>query len=735
MKNIYSVFKNIINGQDSLEWALDLNDDDLNDKENERKEEIFKVIKSDIEKLPNREIKGKPLVSIIIVNRETEKLEELIESFQKCKFYDNYEIIIVDALSDGHLTEYVEKWKKKMALTVVNNKKKITTSMMNNAGVKKAKGEYFVFLDNNVIVSDRWLDELLYAYQNLPQAGIVSGRLIYPAMPKDNKNSGNSFCIQSTGIEIKGSIFEDAYFMQPFDVDNKKEICEADKEIKERVAVSGAMMLVSREVFNEIGPFDRKYNLGYESTDLCLHGFYKGYKNYYIPTSNAFFCDMENKLYDDETKDLKRIRKNVKVFKCVWQSYLLRQVIKDKIEENNIFTKNPLKITIIEPENDEKCRDLGESLSDKGYDVEYLEAEKLPHAVGIYTDVIVDGTNNTERSDYTDTRDSVIIVPIEKFDKLDADKFKDLVYEINDYVDPKGIDICGSMPNTEAIYNWGDYHYALALAKSLEKLGYHCTVKTRDEWYERSRNAYSIVLRGKYACYPKIEQKYSIMWNISHPDRVKVEEYNCFDMVYAASDVIEKQLKEKIKVPVKTLMQCTDPEVMTNVNEEAEKKYELLFVGNSRNVFRTILKDLLPTEHKLTVYGDGWDEFPVKDYVEAKYMPNEQVGQAYHDAKILLNDHWDDMKDNGIISNRIFDALAAGAFIISDDMPQLHKYFEGCLVTYRDREDLKNKIDYYLTHEDERKEIVGKGKKIVLRNHTFDARAKEISYDLENKKE
>ena len=225
------------------------------------------------------------------------------------------------------------------------------------------------------------------------------------------------------------------------------------------------------------------------------------------------------------------------------------------------------------------------------------------------------------------------------------------------------------------------------------------------------------------------------MWNISHPDRVKVEEYICFDMVYAASDVIEKQLKEKIKVPVKTLMQCTDPEVMTNVNEEAEKKYELLFVGNSRNVFRTILKDLLPTEHKLTVYGDGWDEFPVKDYVEAKYMPNEQVGQAYHDAKILLNDHWDDMKDNGIISNRIFDALAAGAFIISDDMPQLHKYFEGCLVTYRDREDLKNKIDYYLTHEDERKEIVGKGKKIVLRNHTFDARAKEISYDLENKKE
>lgn len=37
--------------------------------------------------------------------------------------------------------------KRKWPITVVNNKKKITTSMMNNAGVKKAKGEYFVFLD------------------------------------------------------------------------------------------------------------------------------------------------------------------------------------------------------------------------------------------------------------------------------------------------------------------------------------------------------------------------------------------------------------------------------------------------------------------------------------------------------------------------------------------------------------------------------------------------------------
>ena len=52
--------------------------------------------------------------------------------------------------------------------------------------------------------------------------------------------------------------------------------------------------------------------------------------------------------------------------------------------------------------------------------------------------------------------------------------------------------------------------------------------------------------------------------------------------------------------------------------------------------------------------------------------------------------------------------------------------FEGSIVTYNDENDLKEKINYYLTHEDERIKLAKKGQKIVLENHTFDHRIKKI---------
>ena len=134
----------------------------------------------------------------------------------------------------------------------------------------------------------------------------------------------------------------------------------------------------------------------------------------------------------------------------------------------------------------------------------------------------------------------------------------------------------------------------------------------------------------------------------------------------------------------------------------------------------------MPTEHKLTVIGRHWEEYPVQEYVVQDYISNDEVGQAYHDACILLNDHWDDMKEQGIISNRIYDALSAGAFVISDYMPEIDGSFKGAVVTYKDREDLLQKIDYYMEHEEERLEKVKLGQEIVRKEHTFYNRVEKI---------
>lgn len=329
------------------------------------------------------------------------------------------------------------------------------------------------------------------------------------------------------------------------------------------------------------------------------------------------------------------------------------------------------------------------------------------------------------------------ILQSEGFDYFEFGKYnKDFYYDKKEYAqyqrlnvverNKNVIDICAAMFDNDKKKMWGDYHYALAIKKAFEKRGYRANILTREHWYEKSDAQYVIVLRGvaEYTPWKATGQTY-IMWNISHPADVTIEEYNRYDYVFFASERMKEKLGNQIQPESGVLMQCMDPRVMQYVDKE-EKEYELLFVGNSRGVYRQILRDLLPTEHKLTVYGWQWDAFPVKQYVVADHIPNEQVGQAYHDAKILLNDHWDDMKEYGIISNRIFDALAVGAFVISDEVTGLEELFHGAVVTYRDKADLAEKIDYYLEHETERKEKATIGQELVQNQHTFDNRVDKM---------
>ena len=118
--------------------------------------------------------------------------------------------------------------------------------------------------------------------------------------------------------------------------------------------------------------------------------------------------------------------------------------------------------------------------------------------------------------------------------------------------------------------------------------------------------------------------------------------------------------------------QCTDPEIFKPY-KDAKYHHQLLFVGNSRNVFRKALKYLIPTKYDLAVYGTLWEKFIDKKYIKAQYINNDEVYKYYSNADIVLNDHWDSMRENGFISNRIFDVLACNGFILIDNVDGLEK--------------------------------------------------------------
>jgi spore maturation protein CgeB len=151
--------------------------------------------------------------------------------------------------------------------------------------------------------------------------------------------------------------------------------------------------------------------------------------------------------------------------------------------------------------------------------------------------------------------------------------------------------------------------------------------------------------------------------------------------------------------------------------------HELLFVANYRPD-RPIVEWLLPTERDLAVYGNDWDTHGLDPrYHRGRHILNADLRRFYSSASIVLNDTWEDMRAAGFISNRIYDALACGAFVLSDDVAGLADEFDGGVAVYRDAAGLREAVERYLDEPALRADIAARGRSAVLERHTFERRA------------
>lgn len=101
-------------------------------------------------------------------------------------------------------------------------------------------------------------------------------------------------------------------------------------------------------------------------------------------------------------------------------------------------------------------------------------------------------------------------------------------------------------------------------------------------------------------------------------------------------------------------------------------------------------------------------------------------------AKLTVNVHGDFMRYGG--NMRLFEAAGSGIFQIADDLPGTREWFtEGeTIVTYRDLDDLRAKVAYYLAHDAERQAIIQRAQAHVYARHTYDQRIAQIEELLEN---
>ena len=277
-----------------------------------------------------------------------------------------------------------------------------------------------------------------------------------------------------------------------------------------------------------------------------------------------------------------------------------------------------------------------------------------------------------------------------------------------------------------AAEKWGDTAFARSLQHEFELHGWSASVHVAEESDAGPAVAADVALHLFGSRVPAVRPgQLSLLWLISHPDRVTRRLCAPYDAIFVASESLRDLLAQTASAPVVTLLQATDPGRFHP--EPTGPKHELLFVGNSRGVRRPILDALAGTDRDLAVYGSGWTSRLLDmRRLRGEWIPNDQLNRYYSSADIVLSDHWRDMREEGFISNRVFDALASGAFVISDQVAGIDRAFDGAVVTWQADEDVNALVTRYLDRPDERRERAEQGRAAVLARHTFAHRVDTI---------
>ena len=292
------------------------------------------------------------LVSIIILNKNgSEKLKVLMNSFHSKSFYSNFEIIFVDNASTDNSVTYMHEWENEFKITIIQNNENMSFSAANNLGARYAHGDYLLFLNNDTEVSDGWLDELIIAMEQAKNPGAIGAKLLYPHIPEGTVNFGKSYRIQHAGIAFRPVIKGKSIFIEPYNIRNNTFDELRNETLTERAAVTAAVLMMKRSVFEEIGGFDEEYFYGFEDVDLGLRLIKAGYMNYYCPHCLVFHYEFGTQQRDALQSIIRRNEHNTGVFSAKWQEKLRKRIFAEKLNNIHLHTESNYIIKVILPEH------------------------------------------------------------------------------------------------------------------------------------------------------------------------------------------------------------------------------------------------------------------------------------------------------------------------------------------------------------------------------------------------
>ena len=244
-----------------------------------------------------RALKGQPLVSIFIPFRhQPGLLRACVDSIRQRSTYPHYEVIAIDNGSHepatGALLDRLRAADSRVQVLRIDEP--FNYSLLNNRAAELARGEHFVFLNNDTeVISPDWL-ECLLEHSQRPEVGVVGARLLY--------SDGSQ---QHAGLVVgSGGACAHAFQHEPGDAPGYMGLAQVIREVS---AVTFACAMTRAEVFRAVGGLNASdLPVALNDVDFCLRARERGLRVIYTPFAALHHHESKSRGQDDSRQKQRR---------------------------------------------------------------------------------------------------------------------------------------------------------------------------------------------------------------------------------------------------------------------------------------------------------------------------------------------------------------------------------------------------------------------------------------------